>query len=308
MALSFSEVAALWKTDKRRYIKTSSYAVYVIHLNKHLLPYFGSGGVPTEAMIQSFVDDRMEKGLSEKTVRETLLVLKMILRYGQKVASWPAVIFSVHFPTTAVGERKVTVLTKEQQRALVHHFEENFSFRNLGIIICLYSGLRIGEICALQWCDLDLSTGEIHVSKTVQRIFLSDGDDREYKLSITTPKTASSVRDIPMTRELLRIVKPLRKVMKDDWYVVSNSLEPLEPRYLRDYFVRLARSLGMPPLKFHSLRHTFATRCIESKCDYKTVSAILGHASLATTMDLYVHPGFDDKKRCIERMASFLHK
>jgi len=308
MALSFFEVAELWKKEKRRYIKTSSYAVYVIHLNKHLLPFFGAGGAPDEALIQKFVDTQLDNGLSEATIRETLLVLKMIMRYGEKIGSWPNVIFSVHFPTSTISRKKVAVLTKEQQRALVRHFEDNFSWRNLGIIICLYSGLRIGEICALQWRDLDLDTGAIHVNKTVQRIFLSDGKDKEYKLSISTPKTASSVRDIPMTRELIKIVKPLRKVMKDDWYVVSNAAEPLEPRYLRDYFTRLLRSLDIPPLKFHCLRHTFATRCIESKCDYKTVSAILGHASLATTMDIYVHPGFDDKKRCIEKMASSLHK
>ena len=91
--------------------------------------------------------------------------------------------------------------------------------------------------------------------------------------------------------------------MNPDCFVITNSEEPLETRYLRDYFNRLMADLGLPAVRFHALRHSFATRCIESRCDYKTVSTILGHASLATTMDLYVHPGFDDKKRVIEKMS-----
>ena len=104
----------------------------------------------------------------------------------------------------------------------------------------------------------------------------------------------------------MKIVQPLRKVMADDFYVISNAVTPLEPRYYRDYFRKLLASLGIPPTRFHALRHSFATRCIESKCDYKTVSVILGHSSLATTMDLYVHPGFEEKKRCVNRMAKSL--
>lgn len=104
----------------------------------------------------------------------------------------------------------------------------------------------------------------------------------------------------------MKIVRPLRKVMADDFYIISNAVTPLEPRYYRDYFQKLLVQLGIPPTRFHALRHSFATRCIESKCDYKTVSAILGHSSLATTMDLYVHLGFEEKKRCINRMAKSL--
>ena len=131
----------------------------------------------------------------------------------------------------------------------------------------------------------------------------SGREQRSYTLSVGTPKTLTSLRDIPISRELMKTIRPLRKVMKDDFFVASNAEAPLESRYYRDYFRKLLGELGIPPVRFHALRHSFATRCIENKCDYKTVSVLLGHASISTTLDLYVHPGYSEKKKCIDRIA-----
>ena len=306
--LSFSDVTALWKADKRRWVKPSTYAVYIQITNKHILPYFGSIKPEelSEEVIQRFADGLLAQGLSVHSIRDVLMILKMILRFGEKLSAWPNIIYDIHFPTTAMHNTNIPVLTTADQRKLLNYLHDNFSFRNLGLLICLYSGLRIGEVCGLQWKDLDVATGEIHITKTVQRIWLSDGNEKDYRLSVGQPKTASSVRNIPICKDLMKIVQPLRKVMADDFYVISNAATPLEPRYYRDYFRKLLASLGIPPTRFHALRHSFATRCIESKCDYKTVSVILGHSSLATTMDLYVHPGFEEKRRCVNRMAKSL--
>ena len=110
--LSFSEVAALWKNDKRLYIKTSSYAVYLIHLNRHLIPFFGEGGLPSDKEVQSFVDSQLEKGLSEKTVRESMLLFKMIIRYGEEEGIWPHAVYKVRFPAHFGKQREVVALTK----------------------------------------------------------------------------------------------------------------------------------------------------------------------------------------------------
>ena len=305
--LSFQEVTALWKDDKRKWVKPSTYATYVNQVNKHLLPFFGTmtQGQISEAVIQGYVN-RFLPLLSTGTIRDSIMILRMILRYGEKHCNWPSIKFNIHYPTSAESRKEVPVLKPADQKKLLEYLGSNFSFRNLGILICLHTGLRIGEVCALQWKDLDVGSGVIHVTKTVQRIWMNDSGQRSYTLSVGTPKTLTSMRDIPISRELLKTIRPLRKVMKDEFYVVSNAEAPLEPRYYRDYFRKLLGELEISPIRFHALRHSFATRCIESKCDYKTVSVILGHASLATTMDLYVHPGFAEKKKAIEKMARSL--
>lgn len=302
MPHTFQEVAAAWKADKRPWIKPSTYATYVQLTNHHILPRFGTEQALDDNAVQDFVNSLLQQGLSVKTVRDTMLVLRMILRFGSEAGAWPPLSCKVRYPTATQAESSPTVLSRSQQRRLMDHLKKHFSFQNLGILICLHSGLRIGEVCALQWRDLDMSAGLIHVTKTVQRICLHDTDERAYYLSVDRPKTPSSVRDIPITHELKALLKPLRKIMQEEYYVVSNAEDPLEPRYFRDYYHRILQQLGLPRSRFHALRHTFATRCIESKCDYKTVSAILGHASIATTMDLYVHPGLDEKKKAVEQM------
>lgn len=110
------------------------------------------------------------------------------------------------------------------------------------------------------------------------------------------------MRDIPIGSNLLRVLRPICGLVSATDFVLTNSDKPLEPRMYRHYYKRFMDKLGMPDMKFHGLRHTFATRCIESNCDYKTVSSILGHSSVSTTLNLYVHPDMGQKRKCIDRM------
>ena len=198
------------------------------------------------------------------------------------------------------------VLSKSSQRKIMEFAKENFTFQNLGIYICLSAGLRIGEVCALTWNDLDTELGAISITKTIQRIYYVGGEERRTEVIIDTPKSKNSIREIPMTKDLLRMVKPLKKVVNGSFYVLTNSAVPTEPRTYRNYYKRLMKQLDIPALKFHGLRHSFATRCIESNCDYKTVSVLLGHSNISTTLNLYVHPNMEQKKRCVEQMFKAL--
>ena len=300
---TFEEVAAMWLADKQQYVKMSTYCAYSLLLSNHLKPVFAKEQDVTEELVQTFVLGKLQQGLSRNSVKDMLMVLKMVLKYAAKHGYMPWRQIDINFPTER-RQNEVKTLSRADQRRLMDHIQANFSFMNLGIYICLSAGLRIGELCALTWDDLDTDAGVVRISKKLQRIYMKDKGCTE--VIIGTPKSKNSVREIPLAKELQRFIKPLKKVVNGSFYVLTNSSSPTEPRSYRNHYRRLMQQLDLPLLKFHGLRHSFATRCIESKCDYKTVSVLLGHSSISTTLNLYVHPNLDQKKKCIERMFKTL--
>lgn len=303
--LKISQIIDLWKKDKKQYVKKSTYSAYVLLVENHLLPYFGEMEEVKEEDVQKFVFKKLEQGLSQKTIKDILIVLKMVLKYGIKYKYLEYQDIDIKFPTQRENEQ-LEVLNRSNQKKIMDYIENNFTFKNLGIYLCLSSGLRIGELCALKWENLDIDNGIITVRKTIQRIYIVDEGRKRTEIVIDTPKTKNSIRDIPMTTDLLSVIKPLKKVVNNDYYVLTNDVKPTEPRTYRNYYKRLMKKLDIPELKFHGLRHSFATRCIESKCDYKTVSVILGHSNISTTLNLYVHPNLEQKKKCINQMKRSL--
>lgn len=144
---TFKEVSEIWKRDKRQYVKPSSYSTYVLLLNKHILPVFGESTLVTESDVQSFVLKKLDEGLSTKSVKVLVLVLKMITRFGAKAGYWPVPDWSIHYPTEQVATN-LDVLNRQDQKRILTHIKDHFTCRNLGIYICLSAGLRIGEVCA----------------------------------------------------------------------------------------------------------------------------------------------------------------
>ena len=298
---TIGEVAALWKKDKQQYVKQSTIAAYALILENHILPVFGDKVQLTETDVQAFALKKIHDGLSQKTVKDVLIVLKMIQKFGANNGDLPFMEWSVKFPTEQT-KQELEVLSINNQKRIMQYAIDNFTFRNLGIYICLSTGIRIGEVCALKWGDINIATETISINRTIERIYVIDGEKRHTEVVIGTPKTKNSLREIPMSKELLKIVRPLKKVMNDEYFILTNEAKPTEPRTYRNYYKQLLKQLGIPDLKFHGLRHSFATRCIESQCDYKTVSVILGHANISTTLNLYVHPNMEQKKKCINQM------
>ena len=296
-----SEVIRLWKTDKKQYVKKSSFSAYTLLIENHILPDFGESYEVEEAEVQAFVFRKLELGLSHKTIKDILIVLKMILKFGAKHKWLDYTPFDIQFPTVRESQH-IEVLSRSDQKKIMNYIQEHFTFRNLGVYICLSSGMRIGEICALTWQDIDIENGIICVNQTIQRIYVIEEGSRKTELILDAPKTKNSIREIPISKDLLRILKPFKKIVNPSFFVLTNDAKPTEPRTYRSYYKNLMRDLQMPELKFHGLRHSFATRCIESNCDYKTVSVLLGHSNISTTLNLYVHPNMEQKKKAIEQM------
>ena len=302
---TINQITEEWKEEKKKYVKKSTYAAYQLLIQNHIKPYFGDLYEVNEEKVQQFVFDKLDAGLSEKTIRDIIIVLKMILKFGIKNGYLEYVQIDAKFPSKQ-EKKDLDVLSKADQKKFMEHLRNNFTFKNLGIFICLSTGMRIGEICGLRWCDVDTVEGVIKVRHTLQRIYIIEGETRHTELLLDTPKTANSVRDIPMSSELLKMLKSLTKVVNENYYVISNDIKPIEPRTYRNYYKKLCRQLDIPELKFHGLRHSFATRCIESKADYKTVSVLLGHSNISTTLNLYVHPNKEQKKKTIDKMLRSL--
>lgn len=298
---TIAEIVVLWKADKKQYVKKSSFSAYTLLIENHLLTEFSDRYQLEESEIQAFVFRKLEQGLSQKTVKDILIVLKMILKFGSKNKWIEYQPFDLQFPTVR-EKHSVEVLSRTHQRKVMLYIQEHFTFRNLGVYICLSSGIRIGEICALTWEDIDTDNGVINVRRTIQRIYTIEEDIRKTELLLDTPKTKNSIREIPMSKELIKMLKPMKKIVNNSFFVLTNDAKPTEPRTYRTYYKNLMEKLEIPALKFHGLRHSFATRCIESNCDYKTVSVLLGHSNISTTLNLYVHPNLEQKKKAIEQM------
>ena len=301
------EIAAAWKEYKRPYVKQSTMAAYVLILENHILPTFGEDNSLPEQSVQAFVLHKIESGLSTKSVKDILIVLKMVMKFGVKKEWMTYYEWDIKYPPSS--ENKVLdVLSVTNHRKILNHIQSHFTFMGLGIYISLSTGLRIGEICALKWSDINVTDGILTVNRTIERIYIIEGEKKHTELVINTPKTKNSCREIPMNKELLGMLKPLKKVVNEDYYILTNDERPTEPRTYRNYYKRLMEKLDIPKLKYHGLRHSFATRCIEVGCDYKTISVLLGHSNISTTLNLYVHPNMEQKKRCIDKVFKSLGK
>ncbi len=303
VTLTFAEVALQWKETKRSVVKHSTFCAYLLILKTHLIPYFGKHYSISESQVQQFVFEKLDSGLSRKTVHDILVILSSVCKYGAKRFIFDKPVWDIVYPPET-KLRSLPVLSLSDHRKLLDHITANPTIQNIGVLLALCCGLRIGEVCALRWENVDLNNRVLTISGTAGRIYNCEAMETERYTS--SPKTKTSNREIPLSPLVLDSLRKIKKQQSGGEYVVGNGSKPKEPRIYREMFSRMLKRLDIPRIVFHGLRHTFATRCIESQCDYKTVSVILGHSSIATTLNLYVHPNLDQKKRCIDKMNKFI--
>lgn len=298
-----------WLNFKKDYVKESTYANYLILLKNQILPILGE--YPMDAidtcLVQNTVTYWLDKGrldgrggLSQKTVRDMVTLLRMCLHDYSKTYNCSMPSLDIQYPVKRKSGRK-RVLTKEQQGYLLQVIRRKLNNESLGYALTLYTGIRIGELCALKWADVDMHRRTIMISKTLQRIYLKDQEGRngQTKITITSPKSEKAIREIPVSNGLYELLDRMHCRDKNT-YLITGTRKYIEPRLYRKHYELFLYENQAEYIRFHGLRHTFATRCVESGADYKVVSELLGHASVTLTMNLYVHPQWEDKKRCVE--------
>lgn len=306
-----------WLENSKMRVKESTYVKYVNLTSNHILPLLG--GLETEKLttdrIEQFIQSRLEagnkqgRGMAEKSVKDLLLVLKDICRY----AALCDVDIPCRFELIRVrsNENEIQVLDKQTQLRLERFLMRDvYNLKKTGVLLSLCMGLRLGEICALRKGQILYRDEILQVRATMQRIqnFNDEVDwkgreNRKTRVIITSPKSACSVRDIPMPGFMVERLMRLKTSDDNVFVLTGTSKKFVEPRTFENIFKRYLMECNMEIVNFHALRHTFATRCIEKGCDVKTLSEILGHANVNITLNRYVHSSMEQKRKWMSEMT-----
>lgn len=281
-----SDIMYEWLENNKNQVKITSYQKYKSTIENHIITELGKVQIQfiTSVMIQQYTDKLLSKKISRTTVNDILIVLGMGLSYAEEE-------YNLHIPKISLVKnppKEMRVLSVSEQNIFVNYLLNKNDVFSLGMLLALFTGLRIGELCALTWDDIGENT--IRVNKTVQRV-----QRNGYTEIITSPpKTTSSNRIIPIPKELMYLLKSKRAngtVLKQD------NGKQIEPRLMQMKFKKYTAECGIENINFHSLRHSFATRCVELGFDVKTLSEILGHSDVKTTLNKYVHSSMEQKSK-----------
>ena len=316
--MTLAAMAQRWENNIAQQIKESSFSKYHSIVTKHLLPALGAVCVEdmTHELIESFAiallrgEGKNGKPLSPRSVSDILTVLRSILRFARRSgAVIPCDGSSVRIRRPAV---EIRVLTRQEQDALCRYLYGNLNLknnrknlRNAGLLLSLFTGLRVGELCALRWEDIALDERLIYVRHTMHRIQSVEPAGPRTRVIFTSPKTAASNRMIPLPEDLAKLLKALPGEHRG-FFLTGREDAYSEPRVMKYHFGRTLERCGISYANYHALRHTFATRCVELGFDVKCLSELLGHSTVAMTMDRYVHPTLEHKREHMQRLAGLM--
>ena len=287
-------------------VKLSTKERYRFMLERHILPHLG--GIPVSRLTAKELSNFLlwmkqhgridgSGGLSAKTVRDLAVLIKTLLRFAQR--EYHCVCDALNAKLPAYTQKKIDVFSETELAALGKVLFPSKKI-SLAVMLALHAGLRVGEVCALRVSDIDFLSGTLHVRRSVQRVTLHGVS----QLLVQRPKSDSSERIIPLHPELLLLLQRVSAKLPPDAYLMTGREDrPMDPRTCQYQFTVLLQRCGIRHRGFHALRHTFATICVEAGADIKSVSELLGHADIKTTLKLYVHPSMESKRRCIQSIA-----
>jgi len=255
--------------------------------------------------VESLFDSLKEKNVAISTKKTLIYIVRSSLNYAHKEG------YTEYIDVSMIKFKRpiktIFVLSREEQNTLENKLKDKVNIRKVCLLLCLYSGLRVGEVCGLKWEDIDFSNKSLIIKRTIERIRNKDENINSKTVLIeSTPKSETSNRIVPIPNFLITYLKKYKT--DDNYYILSNSEKLYDPRQYEAFYKRFLKSCNVNYSNFHTLRHTFATRAIESKMDLKTLSEILGHSSVEITLKLYVHPSYELKKKSIENLVTFMTK
>lgn len=299
----FSELCHKWLANQMINSKSSTVQRYSSMLDNQILPFLGNilTSDITTALLMDFIDYLFDECcLSEKTASNTLGTVKSILRYGEKINVEHSCVISA--VSIKVKPKEMRVLSCDEYKKLTAYCIREMNTYSVGLLIALMTGGRIGELCALKYSDIDISAQRISINKTMQRLKRDDGEGTY--ISIDMPKSKASIRMIPIPDFLCEIIK--NQNYESDDYILTGTSKYAEPRTLQYKYKRIMKKLGIEGTTFHTLRHSFATRCIEVGFDIKSLSEILGHSNVNITLNRYVHSSFELKAENMKKLKVFI--
>lgn len=293
------QLAQEWLFINQSRVKVSTYQRYQGFLKNHIEPILGNLSVVylTTATIHEFSLNRLKTGLSSQTVNSILIFLHACLKYGHRQYQLPL----PDFVYLTCEKKEMRVLSKDEQQRLVGYLLEDTDIYKFGVLIALYTGVRIGELCALQWEDV--SSDCIKIKQTIQRLNSNNGAGTE--LYIGAPKTDTSVRIIPIPSFLKELIEEFRiKGLDQQYFLGSKVKRVVEPRVMQYKFKKYLSEANIEKANFHALRHSFATRAVEVGFEIKSLSELLGHANVQITLQKYVHSSFALKQDNMELLKA----
>ena len=308
--LTFGDILIQWLSSNKIRLKGGTINKYQNIIDTHLMPDLGLVKIVriTSSMINSFLSKKLMDGridgsgaLSPSYVRSMMIVINSAIKYA--VSEGLCEPFKTPINKPSLEQKEIPVLTIIEQKRLEDIIYADFDEFKAGVLLSLYTGLRIGELCALSWNDVDMINKVIHVRHTIARVKNENETDAyKTKLIIDKPKTKASTRDIPISSLLFDLLKRLKNGY-DSNFVISKDSSFVNPRTFEYHYQQLLKQNNIPYINFHCIRHTFATRCIEAGVDIKSLSEILGHANVNITLNTYVHSSIELKRSQLEKLC-----